>query len=246
MRRSDILRTGTAFLQQNRLRAGLSILGILIGIASVFSMMAISEGAKKLIADDIEKLGGANQFQFTTRAWITKNGRIIRWTRERFNIEDALAIERECPDVLCVLPQIGHRATFKTNHGNLMGATLTGVTSVYANWMRWEVQDGRFLCETDISSASQVCVLGSNVASRLFPETSPLGQEVRIRYYDDAAFVRHRVVGVMVPRGRNIQTGRSLDESVCVPLPTSQKRILGYRYVLKLTVNGTKKSQGIN
>ena len=236
MKLCNILTIGTEPLLRNRLRASLSILGIFIGIAGVLCMMMLSEGAKKLIADDIDKLGGANQFKFTIRAWITKNGRIIRRTRERFNMKDALAIEAECPNVLCVLPKNEARATFKTYQGDVTESTLKGVTDNYADWMRWEVQEGRFLSETDISEATQVCVLGNNITARLFPDTSPLGREVKIRYYDDAAFIRHRVVGVMVPRGRNIQSGHSLDDSICVPLPTAQKRIFGDRHIPEMAI----------
>ncbi len=236
MKINDIIKIGILSISQNRLCAGLSILGILIGIASVLGIIGLRDGAKKLIADDIDKLGGAHQFKFTTRAWITKNGRIIRRTRERLNIEDALAIERECPNVLCVLPKVETRATFKTYRANVLGSTLKGVTSVYANWMRWKVQEGRFFSEFDIFHATQVCVLGSEIAKRLFPDTSPLGRELRIRYYTDAAFIRCRVVGVMVPRGRNIRGEYWLDDSVCVPLSTVQKRILGYKHVPQMTI----------
>ena len=67
MKVRDAITTGISHLAQNRLRAGLSILGILIGVASVLCMMAIGDGAKQLVADQVDKLGGANQFQFTTR-----------------------------------------------------------------------------------------------------------------------------------------------------------------------------------
>ncbi|RKU08148.1 hypothetical protein C6503_23490 [Candidatus Poribacteria bacterium] len=236
MKLRNILTIGTELLLRNRLRASLSILGIFIGTASVLCMMMLSEGGKKLIADDIDKLGGANQFKFTTRAWITKNGRIIRWTRERFNMKDALAIEAECPDVLCVLPESEAQATFKTYQGDVTESSLKGVTNVYADWMRWEVQEGRFLSETDLSHTAQVCVLGNDIKARLFPDTSALGREVKIRYYEDTAFIRHRVVGVMVPRGRNIQSGHSLDDSICIPLTTVQKRIFGYKHIPKMSV----------
>ena len=129
----DLLSVRATSLLQNRLRSGLSILGILIGIASVFCMMALSEGAKKLIADDIDKLGGANQFKLTTRALIIKHGRFVRWTRERFTLEDALAIEAACPNVINVLPK--NRSgfvTFKTRQGQGTQTILEGVMANYA------------------------------------------------------------------------------------------------------------------
>ncbi|MCY4552714.1 MAG: ABC transporter permease, partial [Candidatus Poribacteria bacterium] len=96
MKIRDAIAAGIAHLHQNRLRAGLSILGMLIGIASVLCMMAIGDGAKLLIAKDLEKLGGANQVQLWTRSTIWKRGRLAR-TTERYTLEDAHAIEAECP-----------------------------------------------------------------------------------------------------------------------------------------------------
>ena len=86
-------------IQANQLRAGLSVLGIFIGIASVLCMMAIGDGAKQIIADDIEKLGGANQVQFLTRSSVRRRGRRYP-TTERYTLGDAYAIEAECPSIL--------------------------------------------------------------------------------------------------------------------------------------------------
>ena len=105
MKFRDAITAGIAHLAQNKLRAGLSILGIFIGIASVLCMIAIGDGAKLLIAQDIDTLGGANQVQFWTRTSIWKRRRLVRRTTERYTLEDALAIEAECPNVLYVLPK---------------------------------------------------------------------------------------------------------------------------------------------
>ena len=105
MKFRDAMVSGIAHLAQNRMRAGLSILGILIGIASVLCMMAIGDGARKIVAADIKKLGGANQVQFGTRISIYRKGRLIRRTTERYILEDASAIEATCPEILFALPK---------------------------------------------------------------------------------------------------------------------------------------------
>lgn len=236
MKLPDAFATGFAHLSQNRLRAGLSILGILIGIASVLCMMAIGDGAKKIIADDIDTLGGANQFQFVTRTAIYRNGRFVRRTRERLNVGDARAIEAECPDVLFVLPKNErYRVLFTSSQGGEARAILEGVTADYDWGMRWNAQEGRFLSEGDVDAATQVCVLGAQVALNLFGAESPLGQEVKIRYAWNRP-VRCRVVGVMAPRGRNLRTAWSLDDVVCIPLSTYRQRVSGRDYVERLTV----------
>ena len=142
----------------------------------------------------------------------------------------------ECPKVLFVLPKNERwNLLFISSQGSEARSILEGVTEQYANGMRWNVQHGRFLSESDIATATQVCVLGAQVATDLFGEESPLGQEVKIRYYWRRA-VRCRVVGVMAPRGRTLRTGWSLDDVVCIPLTTYQQRVSGKDYVERLTV----------
>ena len=237
MKFRDAIAAGIAHLSQNKLRAGLSILGIFIGIASVLCMIAIGDGAKLLIAQDIDTLGGANQVQFWTRTSIWKRRRLVRRTTERYTLEDALAIEAECPNVLYVLPKHEGYTTFVTSrNGNQARPLLEGVTADYAHGMRWELQEGRFLSEGDIENAKQVCVLGADTATELFEEESPIGQEVKVRYHWRGATVRLQVVGVMKPKGRSLSIWYSLDDALCVPLTTYQQRITGTRYLEDMVV----------
>ena len=237
MRFHDGIATGVAHILQNRLRAGLSILGISIGIASVLCMMAIGDGAKRLIEKDLEARGGANQVRFWTRTAIWKHDGFMKRTTERYTPEDAIAIEAGVPDVRFVLPQNEKYESLVTHKdGSQARPHLEGVTVDYALGMHWEVQAGRFLSENDIVNAAQVCVLGANTAKELFGNASALGQEVKIRYYWRRSPVRMRVVGVMKPKGRSLNRGRSLDNMVCVPLTTHQQRFSGNRYVENLLV----------
>lgn len=233
MKLREAIAAGIVHLAQNRLRAGLSILGICIGIASVLCMIAIGDGAKLLIARDIETLGGANQVQFWTRTSIWKRRRLVRRTTERFTLEDAYAIEAECPGVLFVLPKNERlRPHFVTSrYSSQPSPHLEGVTSDYALGMHWEIREGRFLSENDIENATQVCVLGANIANELFRDTSPIGQEVKVRFSWRRPPVRLRVVGVMKTKGRSLNSWRSLDDTVCVPLTTRKQRIVGTRYI---------------
>ena len=146
----EVIAAGIAHLSQNRLRDGLSILGIFIGIASVLCMIAVGDGAKWLIAKDIEKLGGTNQIRFWTRTVIYQKGRIVRRTTERYTLEDAFAIEATCPEILFALPKNDRFQGYATSHNGGQGCPyLKGVTAVYAQGMNWEVQQGRFFTEID-------------------------------------------------------------------------------------------------
>ena len=238
MKLRDGIAAGMAHLIQNRLRAGLSILGIFIGVASVLCMMAIGDGTKKIIVDDLEKLGGANQVQFWTRTSIWKRRRLVRRTTERYTVEDAYAIEAGCPNVLFVLPKNEnyrpHLVT--TRYSSQPSPHLEGVTADYALGMHWEIHEGRFLSENDVENATQVCVLGANIANELFRDIYPIGQEVKGRFSWRRPPVRLRVVGVMKTKGSSLVSWRSLDNTVCVPLTTRQQRLVGTRYISTLVI----------
>ena len=237
MKLRDAITAGITPLTQNRLRAGLSILGIFIGIAGVLCMIAIGDGGKRIIAEDIEKLGGANQFTLWTRYSIFKRGRLVRRTTERYSLQDAYALEAECPEVLFALPNYEDYEILVTSRsGNQTRALLEAVTAEYAIGMGWELQVGRFLTENDIETAAQVCVLGSGAAIELFGDTSAVGQEVKVRHRWPQKTVRMRVVGVMKPKGRSLTWGYSLDDAICMPLTTHQQRFTGNRYVEYLIV----------
>ena len=237
MKLHDAIAAGLAHLSQNRLRAGLSILGILIGIASVLCMMALGDGAKELVALDIEKLGGANQVQFWTRQAIFRNRRVLRWTTERYTLADAYAIEAECPDVLFVLPKNDrYRGVVTSPTGGHARPYVEGVTADYAQGLRWEVQQGRFFSAADIEKAAQVCVLGADIVDELFGDTAALGQEVKLKIRWRQPPVRCRVIGIMAPKGRSLRSATSLDDIVCVPLTTHQQRLSGVRHIQSLTV----------
>ena len=237
MRLQDAIAAGIKHLAQNRLRAGLSILGIFIGIASVLCMMAIGDGAKLMIAQDIEKLGGANQVRLWTRTSIWRNRRFVRRTTERYTLEDVHAIEAECPKVHFVLPKNeGYRPLVTSADGSQARPNFEGVTQDYARGLHWEVQVGRFFSEDDLKDAKQVCVLGADTAKDLFGETSPIGKEVKIRYYWRQPPVRVRVIGVMKTKGSSINSWYSLDETVCIPLTTHQQRMSGTRYIEELLI----------
>ena len=237
MKPYDAITAGIAHLVLNKLRAGLSILGIFIGIASVLCMMAIGDGGKKIIADGLETLGGVDQVQLRNLYGIYHRGHWHRIT-ERLKYDDALAIEAEVPQVRYVLPKNEqYRVLTTTAEGGQSRPILEGVTADYALGMHWRIQAGRFLSEGDVTQALQVCVLGSNVATELFGETSPIGKEVKIKYHDwRRASMRARVVGVMAVKGRAVNSTWALDNVVCVPLTTHQQRISGYDYVERITI----------
>ncbi len=237
MKLRDVCMSGVKPLWQNKLRSGLSILGIAIGIASVLCMVAIGEGGKRIIADNLEKMGGANQIAFWTRMTIWKGPRLARRTTERYTLQDAAAIEAACPEVLYVLPKVETFRLFVSSRNGSQAITrLEGVTADYATGMGWDVHAGRFFSDGDIEARKQVCVLGSNIARELFANTSPLGQEVKVRYQRLHSPLRLRVIGVMAAKGSSLSDSYSLDDAISMPVTTYQQRVKGSRHVDYLIV----------
>lgn len=241
MRVFEAIVVGFAAMRANKMRSLLTMLGIIIGVASVLAMISIGDGAKEIVMQDAQKLGGANQFTIY-RTWYKQVG--TQWVRirsnEYMNYGDVLAIAAECPSVKAVTPRIPEwrGALIEASRGRQMRAGYNGVDATYHTAMDWEVQEGRFITDEEVENASSVCVLGDEVATALFGEESPIGQEIKIargdgRYdrwgrKDDERFTeRFTVVGTMTRRGRSLRFGWSYDFLVFMPVTTTQKRFTG-------------------
>lgn len=232
---------GIAAIRANKMRSLLTMLGIIIGIASVLAMIAIGDGAKELVLQDAQKLGGANQFTLYRRTSIRLGKhRIPIRTKEYLNYDDVLAIKTECPSVSNVTPRIANwkGMLIQAPNGNEIYAGYNGIDPSFKTAMDWKLQAGRFITDEDVKNSTTICVLGNEVATDLFGNKSPLGQEIKIarhvRYYDHRGKRRKRritqrftVVGTMVPRGRSLRFGWSYDSIVFVPISTVQERFTG-------------------
>ena len=238
MKFHEAIAAGIKHIQENNRRAGLSILGIFIGIASVLCMMAIGDGAKQIIADDIEKIGGQIKSNSGHVLLFGDGGEsaALPSTTQLVTLVQLRQNARRSQGSYLGIGEIIHLSPAPLG-GQFRGADLEGVTADYAELLRYELQAGRFLSENDIDNATQVCVLGANVVEELFGNVSPIGQEVTIRNHWRQTPVRMRVVGTMAPKGRNLSiTWGSLDDMICVPITTYQQRITGIRYVERLII----------
>ncbi len=244
------LSIGISAIRANKMRSLLTMLGIIIGVAAVLAMIAIGDGAKIIVLKDAQKLGGANQFTMY-RTWYKQvNG---RWTRVRSNeymeYGDVLAIEAECPSVSAVTPRIPEwrGSLVQAADGSETRAGYNGVDATYGIAMDWDVREGRFITEEDVENATKICVLGDEVATELFGDTSPLGQEVKIakgsgrydkwgRRDSKRSTERFTVVGKMTPRGRSLRFGWSYDNLVFIPISTVQERFTGNDQIQDIVV----------
>lgn len=241
MRIFEGLLVGISAIRSNKMRSLLTMLGIIIGVASVLAMISIGDGAKEIVLRDAQKLGGANQFTIY-RTWYKQIG--TRWVRIRSNeymdYDDVKAIEAECPSVRAVTARIPEwrGALVQAAGGVEARAGYNGVDATYHTAMDWKMQEGRFITHEDVENATTICVLGAEIAVDLFGEKSPLGQEIKIARGDgrydrwgrrDSSRTTERftVVGTMTPRGRSLRFGWSYDGLVFMPVTTTQERFTG-------------------
>ena len=183
MRIVEGIAVGISAIRSNKLRSLLTMLGIIIGVASVLAMIAIGDGAKMIVLQDAQKLGGVNQFTMYRSSHKRVNNRWVpNRSNEYFEYEDVLAIEAECPSVKLVVPRIPEwRGVLVQAAGGAEHRTgYNGVNASFSEAMDWNIQQGRFITNEDIDNEAKVCVLGSEVTAALFGNDSPLGKEIKI------------------------------------------------------------------
>ena len=251
MRIVEGVSVGISAIRSNKLRSLLTMLGIIIGVASVLAMIAIGDGAKVIVLQDAQKLGGVNQFTL----YRSSHKRIgNRWvpnrSNEYFEYEDVLAIEAECPSVKLVVPRIPEwrGVLVQAAGGAETRSGYNGVNASFSEAMDWNTQQGRFISNEDIDNEAKVCVLGAEVATALFNTSSPLGKEIKIGKGAGGRFDRYgrrdqkriterfTVVGTMETRGRSLRFGWNLDDMVFLPLTTVQERFTGNDRIVMLSV----------
>ena len=241
---------GFAAIRINKMRSLLTMFGIIIGVASVLAMIAIGDGAKLVVLQDAEKLGGLNQFTLYRSSHIRKGERWVpNRSSEYFEYEDVLAIEAECPSVKLVVPRIPQwrGVLVQAADGTETRAGYNGVNESFPASMKWEVQKGRFVTTEDINNRTKVCVLGADVAAELFGNRDPIGEEIKIgrgggyrrwgRQKQDRSTERFTVVGTMETRGRSLRFGWNFDNIIFLPLTTVQQRFTGNDRVVMLSVH---------
>ncbi len=252
MRIFEGLSVGVSAIRSNKMRSMLTMLGIIIGVASVLAMIAIGDGAKMIVLQDAQKLGGVNQFTMYRSSHKRVNNRWIpNRSNEYFEYEDVLAIEAECPSVKLVVPRIPEwRGVLVQATGGAEHRTgYNGVNASFAEAMDWKIQQGRFISDEDINNESKVCVIGSDVVAALFSKGSPIGQEIKIGKGPGGRFDRYgrkdqkriterfTVVGTMESRGRSLRFGWNLDDMIFMPLTTTQERFTGNDRIVMLSVH---------
>ena len=211
----ESIKMASTTLIANKLRSSLTMLGIIIGIASVIAMIGIGEGAQRLAAEQFESLGPNVLF---ITAGTQSSRRHTTNLPKTLVLDDAEAIAVEVPSITSVAPQINARELVVYRNKSL-NTGLVGATPSFLSVRSFDVAKGRFLSDDDIKRDDRVVALGSELAQKLFRNQNPIGQQIRIK---NVSFL---VIGVMQSKGSFL--GNNQDDVAYIPLTTMASRIVG-------------------
>ncbi|MCC9596133.1 MacB family efflux pump subunit [Rubrivivax sp. JA1055] len=217
-------RTALRALRSNLFRAVLTLLGIVIGVGSVITMLAIGDGAKRQVIERVSAMG-SNLLLVRPGA---PNQRGFRDTSTLVEA-DVKAIDEELPNVLAAIPEQSSTVTLR-REGKDLSTSLNGTSAKFPLARQWGLAEGTFFSAEDEKSYATVMVLGGTVARALFPDgESALGQYVLVNN------LMFQVIGVMADRGAS-PTGQDQDDVVLVPFSTAQLRLSGQRALRNATI----------
>ncbi len=205
----DLLRFSGGALRGHRLRSGLSLLGVTIGVASVIVLTSLGEGARRYLTDQFTSLGTNLLIMLPGKTETTGMAPITGGVPNDVTLDDADAIARQVRAVRRVAPVSFGEAPARYGQRQ-RDITVLGTTAEFPRIRRTGVRLGRYLPEGTAQQGQRVAVIGSKIQQALFPGTNPLGEFLRL------GDVRFRVIGVMQPRGVNL--GMDLDQMVHIPV----------------------------
>jgi putative ABC transport system permease protein len=205
-------------LQRNRLRAFLTMLGIIIGVASVISMLAIGQGSKKSIQEQISAMG-SNMIIVRPGGGMMGGVKMESSSMQNLENEDVEALRQQTQYISDISPVVSTRGQVIYSSNN-HPTSIEGVNTEYLNIRKLNVESGQMFTQQDIDKLSKVCLLGKTVVENLFPDgQDPVGQTIRFQK------IPFKVVGVLSEKGENT-FGMDQDDIIIAPYTTVQKRVL--------------------
>jgi putative ABC transport system permease protein len=217
-----LVKLATQSIQKNKMRAALTMLGIIIGVAAVLVMVGVGYGARSRIREQINSLG-TNMIVVTPGA--TQQGGVSQGAQAfpNLSLADVDKIRGEAQYVTAVSPVVVSRTAVIGPSGNWR-TTINGVSVDYQQIRDWPASSGDFFAEEDVQAGRRVAVIGNTVAQNLFPGEDPVGAEIQIR---SAVFT---VVGVLSPKGQTA-SGNDSDDIVLMPHTTASQTLSGRSFM---------------
>ncbi|MDY3068667.1 MAG: ABC transporter permease [Parabacteroides sp.] len=230
----NLLKIAIRALANNKLRGFLTMLGIIIGVASVITMLAIGQGSKKSIQAEISEMG-SNMIMIHPGGDMVGGVRQDASSMETLKLRDFEDIVNETRYVSAVSPSVNSsgQAIFGSNNAP---TTVYGISPDYMEIRRYKVQEGEMFTEKDVASAAKVCVIGKTIVDNLFTNgENPVGKIVRFQK------IPFRVVGVLESKGYN-SMGMDQDDLILAPYTTVQKRLLAITHLQGIICSALQES----
>ena len=232
MNGTNLIKIAVRALANNKLRGFLTMLGIIIGVASVITMLAIGQGSKRSIQAQISEMG-SNMIMIHPGADVRGGVRQDASAMETLKLQDYEDIVDETRFVSAVSPSVNSsgQAIYGANNAP---TTVYGISPDYLEIRRYKVEDGDMFTAQDIQTAAKVCVVGKTVVDNLFPDGSnPVGKVIRFQK------LPFRIVGVLESKGYN-SMGMDQDDLILAPYTTIQKKVLAITHLQGITCSALK------
>ena len=232
MNTTNLLKIALRALANNKLRGFLTMLGIIIGVASVITMLAIGQGSKRSIQAQISEMG-SNMIMIQPGADMRGGVRQDASAMETLKLQDYEDIVNETRYVSATSPYVNSSGQVIYGANNAP-TTVYGISPDYMEIRRYEVEDGDMFSDQDVQTAAKVCVIGKTVVDNLFPGgENPVGKVIRFQK------LPFRVVGVLKSKGYN-SMGMDQDDLILAPYTTIQKKILAITHLQGITCSALK------
>ncbi len=229
MNLGNLIKVAINALKRNKMRSFLTMLGIIIGVASVITMLAIGQGSKKSIQDQIASMG-SNMLFVMPGNMMTGGVQQGGSSSQRLTIADVNAIRTECDAVVAASPEV--RSSGQVVYGNSnWPTTIYGGGEEYLEIKSWKVVSGRNISDSEAKGSAKVCLVGRTVADELFGEgVDPTGETIRFKN------IPFKIIGVLEEKGQN-SFGQDQDDVIIAPYTTVQKRILAQTHIQSIQIS---------
>ena len=235
MNYTNLLKIAINALMRNKMRAFLTMLGIIIGVASVIAMLAIGQGSKKSIQDQVSSMG--SNLVFVMPGSQMRGGvQLGNTSTQSLTLKDVDAIRANCNLITMVSPEV--RNGGQVVYGNQNAPTVIyGEDVQYPDIKKVTVRSGRMFTDKEVKSAAKVCLVGKTVIKNVFGENiDPVGLTIRFKN------IPIKIIGVLDEKGQN-SFGQDQDDLIVAPYTTVQKRILAITYIQTINASAISEAQ---